>query len=115
MFRTDNEVADAKYIIYYPPGVSDFDGEKNISNDKIAAMLIESKSFLEVQEIINNFSDKWLVKLDSVVNYEALLRKYINHIGQCEGTEFIRDLDETEFSKDEINALKRLAEETMNV
>ena len=45
------------------------------------------------------------------INYKELLRKYICHVGTCEGTTFTgRDLDDhPDFTFEEITELRRLA------
>lgn len=53
-----------------------------------------------------------------MVNYEALLRKYINHVGECEGTTFLspwRDrLGGVEWTDEEWETLTRLESEAFD-
>ena len=47
----------------------------------------------------------------NVLNYEVLLKKYIDHVRSCEGTDFVSDAKKPEFSAQEVEALNRLADE----
>lgn len=47
-----------------------------------------------------------------MLNYEALLKKYIDHVRTCEGTDYVFYAEEGAlFSADEVAALNRLADE----
>lgn len=56
---------------------------------------------------------------DPTINYRDLLRKYIAHVDQCEGTNFIFAVNDVKFSTvdftpQELEELKRLSDERAN-
>lgn len=50
----------------------------------------------------------------AVFDYQDLLRRYINHVGESEGTDFIGWCKVPKFSQEEINELSRLSAESVN-
>ena len=47
-----------------------------------------------------------------MVDYRELLKKYIEHVGDCEGTDFIyRHMDMYDFSEEEAAILNQLSKE----
>ena len=50
-----------------------------------------------------------------MIDYRALLVKYITHVGTCEGTSFIDTLDHSDdFTQEEITELKVLDQESLD-
>jgi len=50
------------------------------------------------------------------MDYEALLKKYMQHVGDCEGITFVHLLNsgagrDVEFSEEEVEALEKIHEE----
>jgi hypothetical protein len=45
------------------------------------------------------------------MNYETLLVKYIHHVEECEGTNFLLDWGRSSFTPEELAELNRLAEQ----
>jgi hypothetical protein len=48
------------------------------------------------------------------MDYEALLRKYMEHVLGCEGTTFVSHLYQTDFSPEEIARLQKMDQEEIN-
>lgn len=46
--------------------------------------------------------------------YYELLRKYMEHVDNCEGTDFVDQLTEQEFTEDEIEILNQISRQNGN-
>lgn len=47
-----------------------------------------------------------------VVDHKELLKKYVHHVIECEGTDFINHMhSDVEFGQDEIDELTKISEE----
>ena len=48
------------------------------------------------------------------MNYRELLKKYINHVANCEGVTFISQLHKNSFTEEEIEELIKLDKESQH-
>jgi hypothetical protein len=46
------------------------------------------------------------------IDYESLLRRYIAHVLQCEGRDFVSQADEPEFTQEELAWMEKVSAET---